>query len=111
VKFTLPLDVTGGPVYAAGIEDVDDAEVEKLEVEEGVDVEEDDVDVDIEELELELEVEEVAEEVEVEEVEELEEGETVDDEEIDETELDVLGELLETEELLLTAFETVPFMI
>ena len=66
----MPLDVTGGPVYAAGMEDVDDAEIEELEVEE------------------------------------LEEDETVGDgEETDETELEVL------DELLLTAFETVPFMI
>jgi hypothetical protein len=76
VKLTLPLDVTGGPVYAAGMEDVDDAEVEELEAEE------------------------------------LEEDETVDDsEETGGTELKVLDELLETEGLLLTVFETVPFMI
>jgi hypothetical protein len=76
VKLTLPLDVTGGPVYAAGMEDVDDAEVEELEAEE------------------------------------LEEDETVDNgEETDGTELKALDELLETEGLLLTVFETVPFMI
>jgi hypothetical protein len=34
VKLTLPLDVTGGPVYAAGMEDVDDADVEELLTEE-----------------------------------------------------------------------------
>ena len=71
----MPLDVTGGPVYAAGMEDVDDAEIEELEVEE------------------------------------LEEDETDDGEETDGTELKVLDELLETEGLLLTVFETVPFMI
>lgn len=68
MKLTLPLDVTGGPVYAAGMEDVDDVDVEEEEI------------VDVEE-------------------------------ETDETELEVLDELLETEELLLTPFGAVPFMI